>query len=160
MDPNANNPPAPSSANPPPIPATPPVLLARPSVPPQMSSAKSSSLRRLVAVLLSLSLLLFVADAFVSLLDDSLILFLHVHLLGGLRGIVFLFALPGAILIYGLIGLTPMVPKRFFLPIALFVPFAGLAILPCLIYFYERSQWVTWGVSLCQAALALAVLHF
>ena len=158
MDPNANNPPALSSANPPPIPAVPPVLSAPPSAPPQIS--KSFSLRRLIAVLLSLSLLLFVADAFVSLLDDSLIIFLHVHLLGGLRGIIFLFALLGAILIYGLIGLTPMVPKRFFVPVALFIPLAPLAVLPSLIYFYERSQWITWIVSLCQAALALAVLHF
>ena len=39
---------------------------------------------------------------------------------------LFLLALLMGIAIYGLMGFTPMIPKRWFLPITLFNPVAGL----------------------------------
>jgi hypothetical protein len=103
---------------------------------------------------------LFLADAIISLLDDSLIVFFHVHLLNGVRGTVFFLFILAAILIYLLMGLTPMVPKRFFVPVALFSPVVGLAILPLLIYFYARFQWVAWAVSVCQVLVGLTIVYW
>src|SRR3954466_8096526 len=84
-----------SGAFPPLQSSTPPVINAAAAPPPipGTSCGKSLWLRRVLAVLLSLCLLLFLADGLVSLLDDCLILSLHVHVLGGLRGMTSLFAL-------------------------------------------------------------------
>src|SRR5258707_7480964 len=81
----------------PPLVATLPPPLA-PNQPP------SSAVRRLVALLLSLCLGLFLADAIISLVDDSLFLFFRIHLLTAIRAIVSLLSMLMAILIYFLIG--------------------------------------------------------
>ena len=117
-------------------------------------------MRQLFAILLSLCLGLFLADAFVSLVDDSLILLFDLHGLTVIRGILFLLAMLVAIVIYGLMGLTPMIPKRLFLPLTLFNPVAGLVVIPFLIYFYGRIQQVAWGISFCQVILGLSILHW
>jgi hypothetical protein len=141
-----------SEAVPPATAASPPPLSPKPT-------PQSSPLRQSLAVMLSVCLGLFLADALVSLVDDSLILFFDVHLLTGLRGLVFLFATLMAILVYGLMGLTPMVPKRLFLPLTLFGLVAPLALVPCLIYFFSRIQQVAWSISACQVLLGLGVLY-
>src|SRR6266516_3049084 len=64
--------------------------------------------------------------AVVSLVDDSLIVFCHVHILGTIRGLVALLSILMAIVIYGLMGLTPMIPKRLFLPLTVFNPLASV----------------------------------
>src|ERR1051325_4805315 len=141
----------PLSPPPPPAPSTPP---------PVPESAKPvSSLRRFILVLLNLCLLLFVADAFLSLADDSLMLFARLHVLNGLRGLVGGLAILLALAIYALMALTPMVPKRFFLPISLFSPAAGLLLLPVLVYFSNRIQWASWAISLFQVILSLILLR-
>jgi len=48
-----------------------------------------------------------------------LLLFFNIHLLARMRGMLFLFGLLMALVIYGLMGLTPMIPKRLFLPVTL-----------------------------------------
>ena len=108
----------------------PPVLGSRPAPPPTEPKPQPAPLRELLAVLLSLCLGLFLADAVISLVDDSLILFLGLHLLAGIRGLVCLFSILIAIVIYGLMGLTPMIPKRLFLPVTLFNPVAPLIFVP------------------------------
>jgi hypothetical protein len=60
--------------------------------------------------------------------------------------------------IYGLMGLTPMIPKRWFLPVTLFNPVAGLAVIPFLMYFYDRMQQAAWVISLCQVILGVSIL--
>jgi hypothetical protein len=55
-------------------------------------------------------------------------------------------------------GLTPLVPKRLFLPITLINPLAVLAAVPVTIYCYSRSQQVFWILSLCQLILGLGIL--
>jgi len=81
---------------------------------PQEANGKSSPMRKVFAILLSLCLGLFLADAIVSLVDESLILFLNIHVLGAIRGLLFLFAMLLGIVIYFLMGLAPMIPKRLF----------------------------------------------
>jgi hypothetical protein len=117
-------------------------------------------LRQLLAILLSLCLGLFLADAVVSLLDDSLILCFDVHVLAAIRGFLFLFAMLMAVVLYVLMGLTPMIPKRLFLPLALFNLVAGLLLIPMAIYFYGRIQQLAWGISCGQVILGLSILHW
>lgn len=138
-------------------PELPPVIRARPS--PPILSRESSPLRLALAILLSLYLGLFLADAVVSLVDDSLTLFLGLHLLTLVRGMLFLFALLMGILVYGLMGLTPMIPKRLFIPLTLFSPVAGLIVVPLMILFYHRMQEVSWGVSFVQLLVGLGILY-
>ncbi|SPE52599.1 conserved membrane hypothetical protein [Verrucomicrobia bacterium] len=110
--------------------------------------------------MLSLCLGLFLADAAVSFADDSLILAFNLHILTGVRVIVYLLALFMAIVIYGLIGLAPMIPKRLFLPVTLFNPVAYLLILPFFIYCYGRLQQVEWVASFCQVIFCLGILYW
>jgi hypothetical protein len=124
------------------------------------SKPKSGSLRYLLAILLSLYLGLFLADAIVSLADDSLILLFKLHLFAGIRSIVCLFAMLMAIVVYGLMGLAPMIPKRWFLPLTLFYPASQLALVPFLIYFLGRLQQINWGFSCGQVILGLGILYW
>jgi hypothetical protein len=145
-------PPRVSSAPPPLVADAPPLLPAQPA-------PKSSAGRQVLAILLSACLGLFLADAVVSLLDDSLIILFGNHLLAGTRGIVFLLAMLMALVIYGLMGLTPMIPKRLFLPLTFFNPVAALAVVPQVIYFYSRMQQIAWLISLGQVLFGLNILY-
>jgi hypothetical protein len=128
----------------------PPVLLE--------SKNKSGSMPHFFAILLSLCLGLFLADAFLSLADASLILFCGLHVLSAASGVVSCFSVLMAVGIYGLIGLTPIVPKRIFLPMPLFYLLATLSLCPFAIYWYGRIQEIAWGVSACQLILGLLIL--
>ena len=133
------------------------------SVPPALSpqaNPKSGSARQLFASLLSLCLALFLADAVVSFADDSLILFCGLHPLSALRGLTSFFALLMAVGVYGLIGLTPMVPKRLFLPIPIFALVAMLGVFPFAIYCFGRLQLVGWCISVCQVIVGLGILYW
>ena len=114
--------------------------------------------RQLLATLLSLCLALFLADAVVSLADDSLSLLFGVHLLAAVRGVVALLVLLLSVVIYGLMGLSPMIPKRLFLPIALFSPIGSVLAIPLAIFFYGRLGQIGWVLSLCQVVLGLSLL--
>ncbi len=115
-------------------------------------------MRKFVSILLSLCLGLFLADAAVSLLDDSLIQFWDLRALSGVRGIVFLFSFLATILTYFLMGVTPMIPKRFFLPITLFGPVVMLGTIPPSIYYFDRLPRIMWFISLCQVLVGLCFL--
>jgi hypothetical protein len=112
--------------NPPPPDSVPPLLSPE-------SKHKSGSRRQFFAILLSLCLALFLIDAVVSLVDDSLILFFGLHVFSVIRGLVAILALLMAVGLYGLMGLTPMVPKHLFLPIPLFCLVVMLAVFPIMI---------------------------
>jgi hypothetical protein len=114
--------------------------------------------RHLVAVVLSFALGLFLADALLSAVDDSFILLFKSHFLAGLRGIVGFFSVVFGLVIYALMGLTPMIPKRKFILVALFSPLAALVALPFWIYFADRMQIVMWAISVFQAICAVAIL--
>jgi hypothetical protein len=121
---------------------------------------KSGLGQQVLAFLLSLCLGLFLADAVVSLVDDSLILLFDLRVLTVVRGTVFFFALLVAVVVYGLTGLTPMIPKRLFLPVTLFNPLGALAVIPLAIYFYSRLQPISWVISFCQLIFGLGILYW
>ena len=118
-----------------------------------------SPLRQILLFLLNLCLAVFLADAFFSLLDDSLILLLDVRLLSFVRTIVWGFCLLIGIVIYGLMGLTPLIPKRLFLPVTLFGPLEMLLAFPVAIYAYGHLQQFSWAVSVCQVMLGTWLLY-
>src|SRR5207249_2876109 len=155
----ARTPPGPASPEPPLCGASAPQLIATLPPPLAPNQPPSSAVRRLIALLLSLCLGLFLADAIISLVDDSLLLFFRIHLLTAIRAIVSLLSMLMAILIYFLMGITPMIPKRMFLPVTLFNPLAGLLTIPFFIYLYARMQQITWALSLCQVILGLSILY-
>lgn len=117
-------------------------------------------MRPMLVVLLSLGLALFLADAVVSLVDESLILLFEVHVLTLIRMPLSLLALFLALIIYCLMGLTPMIPKRLFLPVTLFNPVATVIVIPSVIYFYSRIHQIAWGISLGQVILGLSILYY
>jgi len=139
------------------------------SVPPIIDTAQPSSphkpnpkpgfIRKLLTILLSLCLGLFLVDAAFSLIDDSLILFFGLHSLSNLRGLTSFFAFLMTVGIYVVMGLTPMVPKRLFLPIPLFSLATMLAAFPFAIYCFNRIPQVAVGFSACQVVLGLLILN-
>ena len=146
--------PPPSFAAPPPSdPAVPPLL------PPAGEAApKPGPLAQLLVLLLSVCLGLFLVDAAMALLDDSLNLFADLWWLTLLRTAVFTMVLFVSFVVYVLMGLTPMIPKRLFLPVVLFNPLVSLLILILMIYYYNHIKGICWAFSICQVAVALVVL--
>ncbi len=130
-----------------------------PPVLPPAPARKSASLRQPLSVLLSVCLGLFLADAALSLADDSLILFFGAHVLTSLRMTTGLVALLFAALTYLLMALTPMVPKRIFLPVALFAPAAMLLTIPLVIFFHNQMQLLICCLSLAQVVCGVGVLR-
>src|SRR5437868_14456058 len=65
--------------------SAPPTVAAIPPPLPANQQPPVSGMRRLIALLLSLCLGLFLADGIISLVDDSLILAFGIHLLTGIR---------------------------------------------------------------------------
>lgn len=129
--------------------------------PPVLPEAKhkAESARQMFAVLLSLCLALFLADAVISLADDSLILLGGFRTLSAVRGLTGLFALLMSAGVYCLIGLTPMIPKRLFLPISLFPFVMMFAVLPFAIYCFDHLPLVAWSISAAQVVVGLGVLY-
>lgn len=137
------------NGSPPLIAATPPPL-----PPPRIS------FRHLLAIVLSFGLALFLLDAIISFADDSAILFFHSHLLSFPRGAISLITIILMFGIYALSGVTPVVPKRLFLPIAGFYIVAMLLTFPVSIYFYARLDVFAFLVSACQLAIAIGLFLY
>ena len=136
---------------PPPLAAVPPQLPPEPVVSPP-------SVPDWLVTLLSLCLGLFLADAVLSFADDSLRLF-NITFLGGFRVLIGLFGALIALIVYILMAFVPTIPKKYFVPLALFNLFASMAgILPT-IYFYDRTQRIAWVISLCQVFLGAWLLY-
>lgn len=135
---------------------SPPPIIA--AADPTLLAPRPTPLRQFIMAVLSLCLGLFIAEAIVSLADDSLMLFVQVHILSGLRAILVMFSALVAFLVYALMALSPAVPKRWFLPVTLFSPAALLVGLPGWIYFYDRAEQISWFLSLIQVLFALFVL--
>jgi hypothetical protein len=115
-------------------------------------------MKKLLSIFLSLGLGLFLAAGLVSLADDSLVLLFGFHLLTLPSGILSVLGCLMVILVYGLMGLTPMIPKRVFLPVTLFYIAGLLVVFPVLIYGYGWMLQVDWMLSLGQVILGLGLL--
>ena len=139
--------------------ALPPVADSPPPLPPALKS-KPGAMRNMFTILLSLCLGLFLVDAVFSLIDDSLIFFFGLHSFSILRDLTSFFAVLMAVGIYVLMGLTPMVPKRLFLPIPLFTLATMLAAFPLAIYCFDRIPEVDVGFSAFQVVLGLMILSW
>ncbi len=157
--PPGSTPPLGPSSPPPLIEGAPSLGAGSPAPPVPEPAGKGGAARRSLIILLSLCLGLFLADAIVSLADDSLILLFGVHLLGVVRLLVFAVAMLTTVVVYALMGVTPMVPKRLFLPITLFNPVAALALIPVMIYGFHQLERVAWAISLAQVVIGLGILY-
>jgi hypothetical protein len=103
-------------------------------------------------------LALYLVDALLSVASQTLTLALGVRALTGICGLVSVLVLLAGLMVYALMGITPMIPKRLFLPVALFSPFAMLAFIPIVIYAYRWMEQANWVIALCQLALGLIIL--
>jgi hypothetical protein len=148
--------PIPSSDQTPPVAGLPPVI----PPPPPPAAPANPGLRPLVAVLLSIGLGIFLADAVLAFADSSLVLLFNVHGLSGVRAIFGFFVFLSSVLIYVLMGLTPMIPKRWFLPVTLFNPVVLLGLIPGLIYFYHLAPQLDWLTCLLQVLVGFAILFW
>jgi hypothetical protein len=109
-------------------------------------------------MLLSVCVGLFLLDAVASVLDDSLNLF-GLHYLSVIRLLAGLPILLVSVLVYVFMSFVPAIPKRLFMPLALFNLLAFLAGLPLAIYFYNHLAIIAWSTSACQLVFALWVLY-
>jgi hypothetical protein len=135
---------------PPPVVTPPPPLISAPL--PKTPGGPTAG-RTLLAHLLSLFLALFVASGLASVMDDACVLLLGNHLFTAISGMVSGLALLVVLLVYGLMGLTPLVPKRIVLPVVGLVVASFLATLPTAIYAY---RWIL-KVDLITACLTVAL---
>jgi len=131
----------------------PPVIMNAPAGP----AGKFASFRNFVAVCLSLCLGLYLAAGAVSLLDDSFVLLWGLHLFTLASGILSFIAFFLLLLIYGLMGLTPIIPKRVFLPVIIFTGLGLMAVFPIMIYGYDHLLQMDWLLSFLQVALVLVI---
>lgn len=122
---------------PPPLPTTAP---ARPAV---------SGLATCLGVILAL----FLANAAVAFLDDSLLLFAGRQDLTVFRAFFLLLMPPLGLATYLIMAAAPGIPKRVFLPVALYLPVTYVGVLPLFVYFHQHAAWIGWGVSLAQVLL-------
>jgi hypothetical protein len=123
----------PSDGAPPPLTPAPPVI----ANPPPKLDGKSSPWRKPATILLSLFLGFFLASGLVSVLDDSCVLLLGNQLFTAISGILTLITLLVTTLVYGLVGLTPVIPKRIVLPVVFLTGLSLLLTLPVAIYGYQ-----------------------
>lgn len=112
-----------------------------------------------LATLLSLILLLFLGSGAIAVLDHSLLLFFQRQDFSAFNGLFMLLMLLTGIVGFGLMALSPAIPKRYFLPICLFVPVTHIGVLPLLVYFYQQAMWIVWIVAVCQLLLGLFILR-
>ncbi|HAB19178.1 MAG TPA: hypothetical protein PLX89_10230 [Verrucomicrobiota bacterium] len=110
------------------------------------------------ALLLSAVLAIFLADAGMSLVDDLLNL-CGVRLLNPIRGLLSFLCLLTGLAIYGLMGLTPAIPKRIFLPVSLVGPLLILSLPLLSIYFYSDLPVVALLFSAVQVGVGLWLVH-
>ncbi|GAA5126515.1 hypothetical protein GCM10023212_30070 [Luteolibacter yonseiensis] len=116
-------------------------------------------MRTAIAAILSLTLVMSLVNATVALASDSLVVFLGNHSLVGALPWVALPTLLMTFAVYGLMLLTPMIPKRWFIPLTLCGPVTALAALPLMIYFHTQAPWIAFGISVVQMVVCLVVLR-
>ena len=121
-------------------------------------------MKKTISILLSIYLGLFIAAGFISVVDDSLVIFLKLYFLTAISGIFSFLAALAAPGIYVLMGVTVMIPKRVFVPVTLFCLISLLALIPAAIYIngdWSRLGWrCDWVASFCQVILGLAMVFW
>ncbi|MDR3377041.1 MAG: hypothetical protein P4M10_00020 [Verrucomicrobiae bacterium] len=144
-------------------PGTPPSLSAgAPPVmagpPPPIPSPVAAG-HKFAVLLLSLFLGLFVVTALISLADDTCVVLFSAHPLTGLDGLLTLGVCLLALLVYALMGLTPVIPKRVVLPLLGIMLLSFLTAWPMAIFYYRWLLQYDLAMSCLMAVTGLAVLH-
>jgi hypothetical protein len=121
--------------------------------------------KKTIFIFLNLYLGLFIISGIISVAVDTLGLVSGVYAFAAVSGIFSFFAALAAPVVYLLMGLTGMIPKRVFLPLALFYLAGFLAIFPLAIYSgggdLSRLSWQwDWAISLCQVILGLGMVFY
>lgn len=118
-------------------------------------------MKQAISIILSLCLCVFICSGAISFVDDSLQLLFGLGFLSLPTAILSFISFVLVVLVYVLMALTPMVPKRFFLPVALF-PLASLLV-ACLALIYGGGDWLRrgvetdWALSLAQLVVGLGI---
>jgi len=141
----------------PPDPQVPAPPVAAPPPPPPLPAVKPSSFRTFLAACLSLCLGLFLAAGAISLVDDSLVLMCGQQVLTLASGLVTCLSFFVLLVVYVLMGLTPIVPRRVFLPIFALVGLGLAAVFPVMIYGYNQLVRFDWLLSLLQVLLVSVI---
>ena len=108
---------------------------------------------------LSLILVLFAGSAVLTFLSDSLFLLFQRQDLTAPAALLAVLMLLAGFLACGLVALFPGIPKRVFLPVGLFIPVVGVAVIPLFVFYYEHAALVAWFASLGQLLLAAFIIH-
>ena len=111
-----------------------------------------------MAALLSLFLGFFLASGVVSILDDVSALLLGTHLFSTISGIVTFISLLLAVFVYGLMGLTPLIPKRIVLLVICFMALTFFGTFPVSIYAYKWIRHYDLIASFATVVLGLAMV--
>jgi hypothetical protein len=122
-------------------------------------SHPDTQVKKLVSIVLNVCLGVFLAEGAVALVDDSVIVLFGVHGFDFIRGLLFLLVLAATGVTYLLMGLTPTVRKRLFLPIVLFNPIAACAAIPLSIYYSSHIEQIAWVISIGQVLLGWSVFY-
>lgn len=128
-------------------------------LPPPLPTPVAAPKRPVLVTYLSLVLALFIVSAVISLLSNSLILFFGRQDLAMNDGLAVLLMFLVGVVTCGVMALVPAVPKCIFVPVSLFAPVAGIAVLPLFIYFTESLFLIGVCFGLVQLALGLFLLH-
>ena len=129
------------------------------TVPPPLPETAPTSSRPVLTAILNLALVIFLISGFVSLSSDTLFLAFQRQDLAVTAALGSLLLFLTGFILYGLMAFFPGIPKRYFIPISLYLPVAAIASLPLLIFFKEHALLIVLGISLGQFALGLLIVH-
>ena len=135
-----------------------PAMLTAATPPPLPDDAPKAARPFLTAVL-SLALVIFLSSGLISFFSDTLLLGFHRQDLAVMAALGSLLMILTGFGLYCLMALMPGIPKRFFLPVSLFLPVMTIAILPLLVYFKDHVLLIVWGLSSAQVLLGLFIVH-
>jgi hypothetical protein len=130
-----------------------------PTVPPPLPEAASGSSRPVLTAVLNLALVIFLTSGLVSLSSDALFLVFQRQDLAVTAALGSLLLFLTGFILFGLMAFFPGVPKRYFIPVSLYLPVAAVASLPLLVYFKEHALLIVFGISLGQVMLGFLVVH-
>ncbi len=133
--------------------------MLEPSETPALAGTKQRSNRPVLSAVLNLVLILFLASGAVSLVSDSIFLLWGRSDLLPLAGLLSALMLLAGLATYVLLALIPGIPKRFFLPVSLYLPVSGVAVLPLLVFFHTHLALIAWLVSLSQVVVGWLILR-
>ena len=108
---------------------------------------------------LSFTLTLFLGSGFLSFVNDSLGLCFGKPYLALYAALAWSIMLITGVLCFGLMAFNPNIPKRFFLPISLFIPVTSIGILPLLVYFSDYTLIIEWVLSIAQLLLSVIIIY-